>query len=123
MIANKVLFLGFIYFCFFFIFPLNGINLETEKSIFTAYSDGNKNQKITFEKDIKPIMNTYCGGTFCHHGKPSAWTNYKVTKLAVDSGIFYDRVIDKKDMPKKKPLPKTEFETLKKWLEQGAPEK
>ncbi len=76
--------------------------------------------KITFEKDIKPVMNTYCGGIFCHHGKPSSWTNYKTTKLAVDNGTFYNRVIVVKDMPKKKTLPEKEYELIKKWLENGA---
>lgn len=84
-----------------------------------SYQD-EKIEKITFEKDIKPIMNTYCGGTFCHHGKPSLWMNYETVKAAVDKGTFYDRVIDKKDMPKRKPLPAKEYELIKKWLENGA---
>ena len=80
----------------------------------------NETSEITFSKDIKPIMNTFCSGTFCHHGKPSSWTNYKTTKLAVDAGTFYNRVIEVKDMPRKKPLPEKEYQLIKKWLEEGA---
>ena len=78
-------------------------------------------EKITFEKDIKPIMDTYCGGLFCHHGKPSTWTKYEFTKKAVDNGTFYNRVIEKKDMPKRKKLSEEDIETIKKWLKSGAP--
>ncbi|MDB4088263.1 hypothetical protein N9544_01440 [Flavobacteriales bacterium] len=78
---------------------------------------------ITFEKDIKPIMKTYCGGIFCHHGKPSAFTKYKVTSLFIENGSFKKEVIDDKTMPKRKKLPLKEYNTIKKWLEEGAIEK
>ena len=82
-----------------------------------------KTEKLTFEKDIKPIMNSYCGGIFCHHGMPSVWTKYKVVKLALENGSFKKEVIDNKTMPKRKKLPEEEYNTLKKWLEEGALEK
>ena len=82
-----------------------------------------ESSKLTFEKDIKPIMNTHCGGVFCHHGKPSAWTHYKVVKLSIDNGSFAKQVIEDKTMPKRKELPEKDYETIKKWLKEGAIEK
>lgn len=79
--------------------------------------------KLTFEKDIKPIMNTFCGGLFCHHGKKSEWTNFETLKVAVDNGTFKKEVIDEKTMPKRKKLPLKEYNILKKWLKEGALEK
>ncbi len=120
MISAKLLLYGFFYVCFFFAFLFNGGKIGLQRQPIMAYQP-EKVTAITFDKDIKPIMNTYCGGIFCHHGKPSAWTKYEFTKKAVDSGTFYDRVIEKRDMPKRKSLPEKEYETIKKWLENGAP--
>ena len=78
---------------------------------------------ITFEKDIKPIMNTNCGGVFCHHGKPSTWTNYEFVKRSIDNGTFRERVIVKKDMPKRKPLSIVDYNLINDWLKNGAIEK
>ena len=77
----------------------------------------------TFEKDIKPIMNTNCGGVFCHHGKPSTWTNYEFVKRSIDNGTFRERVIVKKDMPKRKPLSIVDYNLINDWLKNGAIEK
>ena len=80
-------------------------------------------EKLTFEKDIIPIMNTSCGGLFCHHGKTSEWTKYETIKIAIDNGTFKKEVIDNKTMPKRKKLPTEKYNTIKKWLEEGALEK
>ncbi|MEN8956515.1 MAG: hypothetical protein ABF242_08805 [Flavobacteriales bacterium] len=82
-----------------------------------------KTNPLTFEKDIKPIMNSYCGGIFCHHGKPSIWTKYETVKIAIENGSFKREVIDKKSMPKRKKLPEAKYQIIKKWLEQGALQK
>lgn len=82
-----------------------------------------KADKLTFERNIKPIMNTYCGGRFCHHGKKSEWTVYKNIKVVVDNGSFKKEVIDDKTMPKRKKLPLYEYNIIKTWLKQGAIEK
>lgn len=115
----KVIFLGIGFVIFFFVFLFGG---GMQKPIVASYYY-QQEEKITFDKDIKPIMNTYCGGLFCHHGKPSAWTKYETTKASVDKGTFYERVIEKRDMPKRKELPEREYELIKKWLKNGAPEK
>ena len=103
-------------FCSFFVFGDGN-----QKSAFEDYPF--QKETITFNKDIKPIMEKSCGGVFCHHGKPSAWTKYATTKAAVDNGTFYKEVIQDKTMPKRKKLSKLEYETIKKWLEEGAIEK
>lgn len=89
----------------------------------TEISDSYSPEKLTFEKDIKPIMNTYCGGLFCHHGKPSSFTTYKVVHHYIKNGEFEKRVLIEKTMPKRKKLPKETYNILKKWIKEGALEK
>ena len=114
---NKILIHSFFYSSFLIALVMQPENRNTSVSI------QEKTKKLTFEKDIKPIMNTHCGGVFCHHGKPSAWTQYKVVKLSIENGSFAKQVIEDKTMPKRKELPKKDYETIKKWLKEGAIEK
>ena len=122
MISSKLIFHKFFFISVSLtIFFIGGIEKQiNEIDIYPALET---KQKITFDKDIKPIMNTYCGGVFCHHGKPSAWTKYEIIKKSVDSGIFHERVIEKRNMPKRKPLPEKEYNLIKIWIENGAIEK
>ena len=75
MITYKIILHGVFYVLFFFAFLLR---VGMQKPVLSEYKPIKK-ERLTFEKDIKPIMNTYCGGLFCHHGKPSSWTKYKRT--------------------------------------------
>lgn len=115
----KLVLLSFFY-VIFFIFFLFGAGRQRPMMI-SSFQD--ESAELTFEKDIKPIMNSYCGGIFCHHGKPSIWTNYQTVKKSIDSGSFKEQVIEKKTMPKRKHLPQKEYDILKTWIEKGAKEK
>lgn len=115
---NLVL-LSFFY-VIFFIFFLSGAGRQRPMMISLSQDEP---IELTFEKDIKPIMNSYCGGIFCHHGKPSIWTNYHAVKKSVDSGSFKEQVIEKRTMPKRKSLPQKEYDLIKTWLQEGAKEK
>lgn len=80
-------------------------------------------QEVTFENHIKPIALSFCGGSYCHHGKPSYYATYANIKEAVDNGSIKKLVIEKRVMPKFKKLPEEEYELFKKWIETGAKEK
>jgi hypothetical protein len=75
---------------------------------------------ITFEKDIKPITESFCGGSYCHHGTPSFWSKYENMKAIVDNGELHEEVIEKKTMPMGVKLPTKEYNLIKAWLENGA---
>jgi hypothetical protein len=115
----KYLLYGIFLVTYFVVVSIGGGNNRQLTGI--SYPETPKN--LTFEKDIKPIMNTYCGGIFCHHGKPSAWTRYKLVKLAIENGSFKKEVIDDRTMPKRKKIPQKEYDIIKKWLKEGAIEK
>ncbi len=88
----------------------------------TKTTDVTKNTSgLTFEKHIKPIMKSKCGGGYCHHGPTSEFTSYDRLKKFIDNGKFKKLVFDLKTMPKGTKLSTEEFNTLKKWYGAGAP--
>lgn len=95
---------------------------KSSKSTSSGTSSKVEKGTLTFEKDIKPIMETRCGGAYCHHGEPSEWMTYSNVKKVVDNGEFYEEVIEEKKMPPRTKLPTNEFNKIKEWLEAGAPE-
>jgi predicted CXXCH cytochrome family protein len=79
---------------------------------------------VTFAKHIMPIFTNSCVN--CH--SPSGGTNpdlttYDLIKTQVDAGLIKARVIDQlpTPMPQGGPLPQTELDLVKCWLEAGAP--
>ena len=84
---------------------------------------------ISYESDIKPIINTSCvtnmgPGTGCH----DAWIfEYDNLKATLDNGTTQNRVFDVKDMPiisetfGTDSLTAEELQTFKCWVEQGYP--
>jgi cytochrome c5 len=78
---------------------------------------------LTYNGSIKNIIDNNC--TSCHNNpekKKGDFTNYAGLKFKTDNGTFKDRVIVQKDMPPRGPLSDEDYNTLKRWLEAGAPE-
>lgn len=81
--------------------------------------------KVTYLKDVKPILETRCNFTGCHaSGTPARqgdFSSYNGVKAKVDNNTFKKEVIDTKRMPLgNPPLPKIEIDILRAWLEDGA---
>jgi hypothetical protein len=80
---------------------------------------------ISYNKDIKPFMNSYC--VSCHvaggSGPGDDFTVYADVKTVATSGDLKNRVLDLKDMPPSgNPIPSdAELAKLKSWLDAGAP--
>lgn len=60
--------------------------------------------EISYKNDILPIINTSCGGGYCHvsnnsDGK-SFFSEYENIKTVVDNGKLYEQVVILKAMPK-----------------------
>ena len=89
---------------------------------------------VLYQTDIKPIIQTYCygqGTQQCHvtsgnMGAPGDFTSYEGLKEKVDNGSVQARVINLKDMPPvysegPTALSANDFESLRTWLNNGAP--
>ncbi len=76
---------------------------------------------ITFTKDVLPLVNAKCSGSYCHHGSPSEWANYDRLAEVVKNGSFEREVFQKKSMPEIGSLTSKEMETLKSWIKGGYP--
>ena len=80
--------------------------------------------QLTYEADIKAIINSNCNVTGCHDGvntKRKPLTDYTGVR-AVVNGIKA-RAVDQKSMPPGGPLSQTDIDRLRCWIEQGAPER
>jgi hypothetical protein len=80
---------------------------------------------VTFTNDIKPIFDGKC--ISCHvtgtpSGAPWDFTTYQGIKDRADDGTIRNRVLILHDMPQGgPPLPQTEMDLIKCWLDAGAP--
>lgn len=79
---------------------------------------------VTYQADIKPITDTKCAISGCHAG-PNPQVNlnletYAGVKTVADNGKLEQHVIIDKTMPPTGPLPPSEIQLLKRWLETGA---
>lgn len=90
-------------------------------------------QSVSYQTDIKPIMQTYCygqGGQACHvtptnQAAVGDFTTYAGLKEKVDNGTIASRVFNLKDMPPAYSLgptaiPADTLEILKAWVNNGA---
>ncbi len=86
---------------------------------------GKRNQVVSYEKDILPLMERSC--TPCHfpeEGRVKMLDNYEATKANIN-GILYRVQLPSDDenfMPfknKRAPFSAEEVELFKKWMEQG----
>lgn len=99
------------------------IGCSTNKKVVETSASNSNTDTVTFDKDIKPIAKSFCGGSYCHHGEPSFWASYTNMKKIVDNGELYEEVIANKTMPAEMQLPKKEYNLIKTWLETGAKKK
>lgn len=90
-------------------------------------------QAVSYQNDIKPIMQTYCygqGGQACHitptnQAAVGDFTTYAGLKAKVDNGTIASRVFNLKDMPPAYSLGATvmsadTLEIFKAWVNNGA---
>ena len=77
-----------------------------------------------FTADIKPIINVSCAVAGCHvNGSANGdFTSYAGIKASVDAGKFEEAVLYDMDMPPSGPLPRSQRQAIKCWLEAGAPD-
>lgn len=76
-----------------------------------------------FTADIKPIIDVSCAVVGCHvSGSANGdFTTYAGIRASVEGGNFEDAVLYDQDMPPSGPLPKSQRQAIKCWLEEGAP--
>ena len=86
-------------------------------------------EKVTYENQIRPIINTSCSYTGCHSGTaPGDFTSYETMSNYFESEIIENRVIIIQNMP---PIYATggpvslsmeELDLFKCWIDSGYPE-
>jgi hypothetical protein len=81
--------------------------------------------KITYSKDIEPIITNSCALTGCHipNGTGSDFTTFDGVKEAADNGSLKKRMIDGNPsfMPPAGKLPQSDLDKVICWLNAGAP--
>jgi hypothetical protein len=95
-------------------------------NIIVTSSNGSSDcDKITYAKDIGPMMKSSCATKGCHEpgGESPDLTNYASVKEAADNGQLKKRMIDGNPsfMPGSGKLPDAELEKVSCWLNSGAP--
>jgi hypothetical protein len=80
---------------------------------------------IKYSKHIKPIILNNCALSGCHSSGFSSgdFTNYSGLKLKIDNTTFKTRVFNSptNPMPSSGMLPKGQLDSIKCWLDKGAP--
>jgi hypothetical protein len=92
--------------------------------------EGDCQEEITYDQDIRPIVNATCAYSGCHNGSsaPGNFTNYEGISKFFDSGLLARRVTISQDMPPDYAtqgptmLNEDELEFFKCWVEAGYPE-
>lgn len=93
----------------------------TNPSSPTCYID---HSRMTYNQDIKPIIDTKCGinsnchGNFSTHG---SYMTYQGLDIVMSTGSFENRVFVLKNMPPT-PLSKCDYNKLEYWYHQGHPQ-
>lgn len=84
---------------------------------------------ISYNLNIKPIVDSYCAYSGCHDGvAPGNYTTYDGMVSFLESGSIEGRVINERDMPPSyanagfTELPDEEFEMIDCWISKGYPE-
>lgn len=89
------------------------------------------NQVVTYENQIKPIIDASCAYSGCHDGisaSPGDYSSYSGIGAAMYNGLLEKRTVDIRDMPPvnslgPKILSEEEMNLVKCWIEQGYLEK
>lgn len=86
-------------------------------------SDNNRSEELTYEKDIKSLVESKC--TACHQSGgsgPGDFTKTEPVKTVVNNGKFKNRVITQKNMPPagSPQFTSDELDKIERWLNDGA---
>lgn len=76
--------------------------------------------KITYAKDIKPLIDNYCVGCHSSNFASGDLVTHSDVKLKVDNGTLMKVVVIDKTMPEASSLTKEEIQKFKCWIESGA---
>lgn len=90
--------------------------VETKVETKTETTTPIKSASISYTNTAKVIIDKNCAG--CHR----EYSSYNAIKNIIDNGSFKHEVIETREMPKREPLSADDYNTLKAWLEAGAPE-
>lgn len=84
---------------------------------------------VSYQLNIKPIIDTYCAYSGCHDGSsPGVYLTYDQMLPALESGKVADRSLNSRDMPPSyasaglTELPQEEYDLLNCWINGGFPE-
>lgn len=84
---------------------------------------------VSYQLNIKPIVDTYCAYSGCHDGSaPGVYSSYEGMLGNLESGKITERSIQTRDMPPSystpgfETLPEEEYNMLTCWIEKGYPE-
>lgn len=84
---------------------------------------------VSYQLNIKPIVDTYCAYAGCHDGSsPGVYLTYDQMIPSLESGKITERAINNRDMPPPyaneglTELPQEEFDLLNCWIAAGYPE-
>tara|TARA_B100000965_G_C19537152_1_gene733907 strand:- start:795 stop:1136 length:342 start_codon:yes stop_codon:yes gene_type:complete len=111
---------------------MDSCSYDNEEELFAEVHNQQQNQdstqsQVSFRQSIQPLLQANCNFSNCHAaGAPpnqGVFTNYAGVKQKVDNGSFKRKVIDPpREMPKNRsPLPESDIDKLKAWLNAGAP--
>ena len=84
---------------------------------------------VSYQLNIKPIIDTYCAYSGCHDGSsPGIYLSYAQILPALESGKISQRTLNTRDMPPSyaaaglTELPEEEYNMLNCWISEGYPE-
>ena len=80
--------------------------------------------RLTYNQDIKPLLETRCGFISTCHGNGSPYGNYTTYQginIHMSTGVFENRTFILKDMPPQT-MSGCDFNKLKLWYDMGHPE-
>jgi hypothetical protein len=109
------------------IVSLSSCYYDNEEELY-PFDNCNLPQEISYAADVEPIISSSCAVSGCHvqGGEGNGvFDSYQAVAAKIDNGngVFSNRVFEVGDMagPSYGNLADCEVETLRKWVEQGAP--
>ncbi|MFZ6052768.1 hypothetical protein [Halocola ammonii] len=108
-----------------FVALLSSCYYDNEEELY-PFDNCNLPQEVSYAADVEPIISGSCAVSGCHitGGEGNGvFDSYQSIKEKYDNGTFQNRVLQVGDMagPSYGNLSDCEVETLRKWVEQGAP--
>lgn len=101
---------------------------ENEEDLFPPEMPITEITVVSFSVDVNPIIQANCATSGCHVPRgigPGTYESYAKIKAAVDNPnnnkSLGNRVVVQMDMPQSGPLPQSQINIIKTWIDQGAP--